>query len=347
MTQLGLTVPILQTKMEKFSQFAQLAEEARFDSVWGIEQYRNPFVVHALTASTTSRIKLATGIAQAFSRSPFEMANAAADVDEISGGRTILGIGPGGDDWLKSFHSTNGDRALSRMSEYIDVMRMSWEYHAKGAPGSLQYHGRHYTFEGMAGNPWGARKLIRPTIPIYIAAMRPKMIHMAATKAEGIVSYSHTPEFAAAKVRPVIAKAAMAAGRDPQDVDYACLTVCSVTNDRVEAMRRARIQVGIYVAVDITDPVIQFHGYQKEQMALREAISSRGYESLADVTPDYLVQHFAIAGTPDEARASLRRFHESIPHVVLHPPYAAVLSAEESEDAFRNIVATFGDQQHR
>lgn len=342
MAQLGVTIPVLRTKMEKFSEFAKLAEVAGFDSLWSVEEYHNPFVIHALTASKTSRIKLGTGIAQAFSRSPFEMANAAADVDELSAGRMILGIGPAGDDWLKAFHSTNGDRTLSRMSEYIDVLRMSWEYHARGAPGCLQYHGQYYTFDGLAENPWGARELIRPTIPIYIAAMRPKMLQMAAAKAEGVISYSHTPQFAAVKARPVITEAAVAAGRDPRDVDYACLTVCSVSTNRAEAMRRARLQVGVYVAVDITDPVIQFHGYQKEQAALREAITTRGYASLFDATPDHLVKHFAIAGTPDEARADLRRFQESIPHVVLHTPYAPALSIEESEDAFHNIVATFG-----
>lgn len=71
--------------MHKFGEFARLAEDAGFRSLWDYESYRNPFLLHAITAAATKRIQLGTGIAQAFIRSPFEAANAAADVDELSG----------------------------------------------------------------------------------------------------------------------------------------------------------------------------------------------------------------------------------------------------------------------
>lgn len=95
MSSFGLSMPTLQTEMRKFGDLARMADDAGFRSLWDYEAYRNPFVIHAITALTTKRIQLATGIAQAFARSPFEAANAAADVDEISGGRAILGVGAG------------------------------------------------------------------------------------------------------------------------------------------------------------------------------------------------------------------------------------------------------------
>ncbi|CAB4869067.1 unannotated protein [freshwater metagenome] len=343
MPNLGVTIPVLHTPGHKFGELAQLADGAGFRSLWLSEEYRNPFVMHSLTAAATSRITLATGIAQAFARSPFEMANAAVDVDELSGGRLILGIGSAGDDWLRAFHTSDASNVVARISEYVDVLRASWRYFQSGASPDIRYEGDWYRFEPLALNPWSARDMARPTIPIYLAAMRPRMLRLAGAKADGAIGYAHTAEFARRKVRPALAEGARSTGRDPSEVDYACLTVCSVSSDRAEAMRRAKLQVGIYVAVDITDPVVHLHGLQAEQAAIRAAIEKDGFAAAGDATSDEVVELFAIAGTPDEARKKAAAFQEAIPHVVLSPPYAPALSPEETEDSFRNIVETFGN----
>src|SRR5439155_9882175 len=79
---IGVSLPMLNQPYERYPEFASLAENAGFDSVWDYEFFRNPFITHALNARATSRIQLGTGIATAAPRTPFEMANAAADVDE-------------------------------------------------------------------------------------------------------------------------------------------------------------------------------------------------------------------------------------------------------------------------
>ncbi|HTY53676.1 MAG TPA: LLM class flavin-dependent oxidoreductase [Candidatus Binataceae bacterium] len=343
MPNLGLSVPVLQTSTHKLAELARLADYAGFRSLWNYEAYRNPFVMHAVAASATKRIQLGTGIAEAFIRSPFATANAAADVDELSGGRTILGIGPGGPDWLEAFHSTDASDALSRMSEYVDVVRMTWDYFSGGARPELSYAGKYYRFNAPPVNPWGPRQLARPRIPVYLSAMRPRMLQLAGEKADGTLGYLHTPEFARDHVKPNLAKGARRTGRDPMNVDYASLIVCSVAKDRAQAVHRARIQVGIYVAVSVSDVIVHFHGCQAEQAAIRAAIAQGGVEAIEAATSDKLVELFAIAGTPDEARKQAIRYRESIPHVILHPPYAPLIPADATEDSFRNIVATFGD----
>src|SRR6201998_4693549 len=99
-SRIGLPLPMLNQPYERYAEFAALAEDAGFDSVWDYEFYRNPFITQALNARATSRIQLGTGIATAAPRTPYEMANAAADVDELSGGRTLLGLGTGGGGWV-------------------------------------------------------------------------------------------------------------------------------------------------------------------------------------------------------------------------------------------------------
>lgn len=338
----GISMPVLQTRIDKFAEFARLADDAGFRSVWDYEFYRNPFVIHAGTAAATSRIQLATGIAEAFIRSPFEAANAAADVDELSGGRAILGLGPGGPDFLEGFHSTDAAKPVARMREYLDLVRMSWDYLGGGAP-PMSYAGEHYRFQSPPLNPWGGRELARERIPIYISAMRPLMLQLAGEKAEGTLGYLQTPEFAAEQVRPNLAKGAQRAGRDPASVDHAALVICCVSNDRAEALHRARIQVGMYAAYPISDVAIQFHGCEAEQHAVRVAMMQGGIEAIEGATADRLVELFAIVGTPDEARKQAARYAESISHVVLHTPYVPPLAPEETEDAFRNIVAAFCD----
>jgi alkanesulfonate monooxygenase SsuD/methylene tetrahydromethanopterin reductase-like flavin-dependent oxidoreductase (luciferase family) len=339
----GLSMPVLQTEVRKFGELARLADDAGFRSLWDYEAYRNPFVLHAVTALATTRIQLGTGIAQAFIRSPFEAANAAADVDELSGGRAILGVGPGGPDWLEAFHSTDAADSVSRMREFIDVVRMTWDYFSGVAPPAAAYAGKYYRFRPPPVNPWGPRELARPRIPVYLSAMRAPMLRLAGEKADGTLGYLHTPEFARDHVKPNLAEGARRAGRHPTTVDYASLIVCSVSRDRAEALHRARLQVGIYVAVPISDVVVHFHGCQADQAAVRAAIVNGGMQAVEGATSDRLVELFAIAGTPDEARKQATRYAESIPHVVLHPPYAPPLPADATEDAFRNIVEAFGD----
>src|SRR5437773_1474308 len=112
---LGITIPSRAIKFEKVAELAAYADAGGFDSVWDYEVYRNPFTMLCTAAVTTSRAQLGTGLAAGFSRSPFECANAAADVDELSGGRLLLGIGTGVPEFLSAFHSTYTDRPLARM----------------------------------------------------------------------------------------------------------------------------------------------------------------------------------------------------------------------------------------
>jgi alkanesulfonate monooxygenase SsuD/methylene tetrahydromethanopterin reductase-like flavin-dependent oxidoreductase (luciferase family) len=116
-SKIGVSLPMLNQPYEQYAKFAALAEDAGFDSVWDYEFYRNPFITHALNARATCRIQLGTGIATAATRTPFEMANAAADVDEISGGRTVLGLSTGGAGWMEHFTGTDIDRPLTRLRE--------------------------------------------------------------------------------------------------------------------------------------------------------------------------------------------------------------------------------------
>ena len=192
---LGITMPTRTVALPKVAEYARMADDAGFDSIWDWEVYRNPLTMLAISAGSTRSATLGTGLAAVAGRSPFEMANAAADVDELSGGRLVLGIGTGVKEFVEAFHSSDGRKPLTRMSEYIDVLRLSWRYlHSGTAP---SYEGEFYRFDPPRANVWGTRSMARPEIPVYLAAIGPRMTRLVGEKADGWLGYSRRrPKFA-------------------------------------------------------------------------------------------------------------------------------------------------------
>ncbi|HEY1971219.1 MAG TPA: LLM class flavin-dependent oxidoreductase [Pseudonocardia sp.] len=335
---LGVTMPARTIELAKVPELARMAEDAGLDSVWAWELYRNPLTMLATSAQRTERIALGTGLAVAASRTPFEMANAAADIDELSGGRTLLGLGYGVGEFLSTLHSVPADRALTRMSEYLDVLRLSWQYLAEAdAPA---YQGQYYSFAAPPFNPWGNRVLTRPKIPVYLGAVRPNMLRLVGRKADGWIGYLGTPAVVRDQVRPYIAEGAEQAGRDPAEIDVTLEVICSVAPDREVAMLRARKQVGFYVCHPTSDPVVAAAGATEEVGKLRAAVFTDGPAALLN-TSDELVHTFSLTGTPDEVRPRLAEWEGVLDHLVLHTPYVPPLTAQESEDSYRCICDTF------
>jgi alkanesulfonate monooxygenase SsuD/methylene tetrahydromethanopterin reductase-like flavin-dependent oxidoreductase (luciferase family) len=290
-------------------------------------------------------VQLGTGIATAVSRTPFEMANAAADVDELSHGRLLLGLSTGGASWTDVFNGADASHPLPRMREYIEILRLVWKHFSDGEP--VEYRGRFYDFASPAMNPWGGRHLERPQIPIYLACLKERMLQMAGEVADGVLGYLTTPRFIAEHVLPNVAKGAERAGRDPSDVEVTALVLCSVSEDRDAAIRRARINVGNYVAFPVSSTVIEFMGLQEDRDHVVAKLMSEGPAALATAASDELVRQFSIAGTPDEAREQLAAYEGVLPHIVLHTPYVPPIDQAASEDAFRSMVRTFAREEAR
>lgn len=337
---IGVTLPSRTGPITALAEMARRAEEAGFQSVWTYEVYRNPFTILSHAAAATSTTTLGTGLAAGFSRSPFAAANAAADIDEISGGRMLYGVGTGVPEFLRAFHSTHGDRPLKRLSEYVDVLRLSWEYLTTGkAP---VYEGEHYQFIPPPVNPWGERVLPRLTIPIALAAMGPKLLELAGRKADAWLGYFVTPEYFAEFCHPHLEAGAKQAGRQVSDIRVVAETVCSVSTDREVAIQRARRQVGFYATHSAGAQVAAVHGLDGAVKELRRGFATDGIAAF-DRTSDELVELLSISGTPEEVRSKLSLYEDFVDELVLHTPYVPPLDADDSSDAFDGILNAFTD----
>lgn len=335
---LGITMPILNQPYELFPELAGLADEAGFDSVWDYEFFRNPFVIHGICARATSRIRHATGIATACSRSPFEMANAAADIDELTDGRMLLGLSTGGAMWTDVFNGADVSHPLPRLREYVEILRAQWKHLSDGEPFSCE--GRFYKAASPPLNPWGVRQMVRPQIPVFLSVVRPRMLRLAGEIGDGLLTYLSTPAYLEQVVLPNVREGAERGGRSREDVEIASLLLCSVSEDRDEAIRRARINVGNYICFPGADPMVKFNGIEEQRNALLQAFLADGPAAF-DTLDEEIVRMFSICGTPAEGLEQLAAYDGLLDHPVLHTPYVPPLEQEDSEDSFRNTVAAF------
>jgi alkanesulfonate monooxygenase SsuD/methylene tetrahydromethanopterin reductase-like flavin-dependent oxidoreductase (luciferase family) len=338
-SRVGISLPMLNQPAHRLPDLARTADEAGFHSLWNYEFFRNPFISHAVNAGATSNIKLATGIATAACRTPYEMANAAADVDELSGGRAIIGTSVGGAGWTDAYNGADISHPLPRMREYITGMRAVWDHFTTGEPFAL--NGEYVQLASPEMNPWGGRELVRPRIPIYLGALKPGMLRLAGEIGDGVIGYLNTPSFVEEHVKKYVAEGAARVGRDPAEVDITSLILCAISEDRQLARRIARINVGNYVAFPISWTVIEHMGLQEERDAVLQALMTEGPSALETATSDALLDAFAICGTPDEAMEQFAAFDGRLPHIVLHTPYVPPISGADSEHSFRTVCETF------
>ncbi|MFZ0713591.1 LLM class flavin-dependent oxidoreductase [Mycobacterium sp.] len=344
MTKTTISMPMLNTPLGELPEMAKRAEDAGFDGVWSYEFWRNPYIGLGGPALSTAKITLGTAIGTAFSRTPWDIANQAADVDELSGGRHILGLGTGAPEFLGTFHGIDYPaKPLSQFKEFVEGVRASWRYLSTGDV--TAFDGEFYKIRPPPVNPWGRRSLARADIPIYMAGMQPRAIQAAGELADGLIGVLYTPSFITDVALPNLEAGARRAGRDPAGVDLVGYTICSCSTDRAEAKRRARIQVGMYVGGStLVDRVVAAHGLVDDQLAIRQALMTDGPDALERVTSDRLVETFSISGTPDECRKQIEPYRAALANrtVLLHTPYVPPLSREESADAFWSITEAFG-----
>src|SRR5215208_5926900 len=169
------------------------AESLGYDSVWTAEAYgSDAATILGWLAQATETIKLGSAIFQMPGRSPAMTAMTAATLDQLSGGRMLLGIGSSGPQVAEGWHGQRFGRQLQRTREYVDIVRMAL------ARQRVEYHGESYELP-IPDGPGKALKLmiapVQPTIPIYIAAIGPNNTALTGEIADGGLPTFFSPEY--------------------------------------------------------------------------------------------------------------------------------------------------------
>ena len=316
---------------------ARLAEAAGFELAWSWEFFnKNAFIRLAAVASATSRIGLGTGIAYAFGRAPLLTASAAADLDEISGGRLVLGLGTGTKRMNEEWYGTAFERPAARAAELCQVLRKIWS----SAEGGLTFRGSFYE---LAVPQYARPGQVRETIPIYLAGVNPTMVRTAAESADGLVGHPIYPRsYLRDYVRPAVDEGLRRAGRARDGFTVASCVIVSVSRHREQARREARQQVAFYSTVKTYDLLLDSAGFSREKEAIRSAFKSVDVDAMSAAVSDDMLAATAVSGTPDDCRKQLDAYDGLIDLPMLYAPTFGV-DAERVLENHRLIVETFAD----
>ena len=242
----------------------KVAEEVGVEAVFTAETWgRDQFSLLTQAALQTSTIKIGTGIAPVYGRSPGVLAMTFATLDELSGGRVVIGLGTSGDRVIEHWHGEKFSKPIQRTKEYIEIINMIMSGE------KLFYDGEIYKLQR------GFKLLFEPVrkhIPIYVASISPKSMQSLATVADGWMPI-YWPKSRFKDGKAAIAAASQAAGRPATAVECAA-TLTVVINPDVE---RAKIQAAGPISWYVTNMGDFYHemltrnGFGEEVAAMRKA----------------------------------------------------------------------------
>ena len=306
------------------------AEAAGFESVWTIEFFNaNGLVRLGAIATATQRIKLGSGIAYAFMRSPMLAASAAMDIDEISGGRMILGLGSGTKTMNENWYSMPfNDPPAPRIKDAIGLIRAVFAAQS----GGLAYDGPYYKVKIPQYSRPG---MARPDIPIAIAAVNRGMIRAAAKVANGLVGHPiYTRKYIAETVAPELEGSLCVL------LPY---VITSIANDPVQARNEARMQIAFYYTTRLYHSILKPHGWEAIGETIAAAFRRGDFAAMAAAVPDEMVDAIAITGRPDEVRDRLKQWEPLAQHVLLYSPSVGMKPGRVAENVDA-IIDTFANR---
>ena len=291
------------------------AERLGYDSVWAAEAYgSDAATVLAWLAGQTETINLGSAIFQIPGRSPAMAAMTAATLDQISGGRFRLGLGPSGPQVSEGWHGVRFARQLQRTREYVEVVRKAL------ARERLEYHGE--TIElPLPDGPGKALKLtIAPEqehIPIYIAAIGPRSVTLVGEIADGWLPVFFSPEHVN-EFRPLLEEGAARAGRTLDDSFDISPTVNVLVSDDIDAARDAmRPVLALYVGgmgsreKNFYNQLVQRYGFEDAARKVQDLYLDGKRDEAAAALPPDLIDAVTLAGPSDVVRDRLAVYREA------------------------------------
>ncbi|MFI1016461.1 LLM class flavin-dependent oxidoreductase [Streptomyces sp. NPDC020965] len=287
----GVNIPVAEL-LER----ARMVEKAGVDSVWLVQlpTIRDTASVLAAMAVSTERVQLAAGVLPYYSRPPVMMAQTAATIDELSGGRFTLAVGTG--------HRMTAEWSLGRapgpavreMREYLGAVRGLLN------DGEVNVDGEWFRAHGVYSSPR------RVGQPIYLGTFGPKMCRLAGEHADGLLLWMCTPEYIREVALPNLRAGLLQAGRDPDDFPVAVM-VPGMVSDDVDADREG--------VRDYLSAYTRMPNYRRmhEVSGFADQVSGRRIG-------DRLLDAVSVVGDEEQVRAGVARYHEAgVTEVVITP----------------------------
>jgi F420-dependent oxidoreductase-like protein len=306
----------------------QEAERLGYDSVWAAEAYgSDTATILAWLAAGTSSIKLGAGIFQMPGRSAAMTAMTAATIDQLSGGRMLLGLGASGPQVAEGWHGQRYGRMLQRTREYVAVVRMAL------ARERVVFDGETLQLP-LPDGPGKALKLtiapVQERIPIYLAAIGPKNTALAGEIADGWIPTLFSPEHVAL-LRGHLDEGAARAGRTLDDFDIAPTVNVFITDDRAAARDAMRPYLALYVGgmgsrrQNFYNGLVQRYGFEDAARTVQDLYLDGKREEAGAALPDELIDLVSLCGPADVVRERLQVFRDAGVGTLMLSPMAWTL----------------------
>lgn len=307
---------------------AQQAEADGYDCLWSNETKHDPFWPLMLAAEHTQKIKLGTGIAVAFARSPTAVAQMAWDLQAASNGRFLLGLGTQVKAHIERRFGMPWDHPAPRLRDYILAMRALWHSWQTGEP--LNHRGDFYKLTLMTPF-FSPAPIAHPDIPVYIAGVNDHLCQLAGELCQGFhVHPFHTPKYLREVVLPNIAIGAAKSGRTRNDVALVSSVFViggDTPQDRARERESVRQQVSFYASTPSYRIVMDTHGWGDTAQALGPLAQRGKWDEMRVLITDEMLAQTAVEGSWDEIPAKLHarcdglldRVLAYFPNAPIHP----------------------------
>ena len=306
---------------------ARMIEQEGYSGLLSAETSHDPFLPLALAAEHTERIDLMTGIAVGFARNPMVLAQVAWDLQALSGGRFMLGLGSQIQAHITKRFSMPWSRPAARMEEMIAAIRAIWAAWQTGE--RLDFRGDFYRHTLMTPM-FSPGPLDGPPPPILISAVGPLMTRVAGRAADGLVCHGfQTADYLRDVTLPNVEAGLAESGRDRSEFQIS-MPVFVVSGfddaDVVAQADRTRKQIAFYGSTPAYRGVLEHHGWGDAQTELNRLSKQGQWDAMGDVIDNDMLDAFAVVAEPHDVPARIaERFGGSLDRLQF---YAGVRDAE-------------------
>jgi F420-dependent oxidoreductase-like protein len=287
--------------LDKACERARRAEELGYHSAYVTHiAARDSLTVLAAYACRTERIRLGTGVLPMYSRTPAATAQTAATIDELSGGRMVLGIGVSHKVTVEGWYGQAIDKPVREMREYAGAVRAILR--GEDPPADNKKFRTGFRFMGYEA---------RPDLPIYIAGLSPAMLRLAGELGDGVMLWLCNPDYIRDVVVPEVTKGRERVGKSLDGFDVVAAVPAAVTDDPDAARARLRGDLVPYFSLPFYRKMIERSGYGDDIAGFDAAMQEGGPKAAVEAISDRFLLNLAAIGSADDAEASLRRYQEA------------------------------------
>ena len=276
------------------------AEELGYESAYVTHiAARDSLTVLTRYATVTERIRLGTGVLPIFSRTPASTAQTAATIDEISGGRMVLGLGVSHRVTVENWFDAEITKPVAQMREYAGIVRAI----LRGEdPPAGEFFNSRFAFMGYPP---------RPQLPIYVAALSPNMLRLAGEIADGVMLWLCNPDYIRETVIPEVTKGRERAGKGLEGFDVVAAVPTAVTDDPAAARDAFRRDLIPYASLPFYRSMLERSGFGADLAAFDEGMAAGDPATATAGLSDDLLASLAGIGDGDAARAKVTEYLEA------------------------------------